>query len=147
METMLQTAKDALLNEGTTFAAVSADGRIRTSDKKGIAPIMQIFREEPSFFEGAVVADLVIGKAAALLLAKGKISQLHTRILSEHAKKSLEDNNIPFSYDTLVPHIVNRTGDGMCPMEQTVLEISDVEEAFLALEAKIAILMAQKQAK
>ena len=32
-----------------------------------------------------------------------------------------------------VPYVINRKGDGMCPMEQSVLEIENVEEGYRIL--------------
>lgn len=57
----------SLLNDGVTFAAVSEKG-IYTSQKRGVAPIIEKIDENPDFFKGASVADRVIGKAAAMLL-------------------------------------------------------------------------------
>ena len=68
---LLEQAKKALEAEGVTFAAVSPSGEQKTSQKKGIAPMMEILAECPDFLQGAAVADQVIGKAAAFLLRKG----------------------------------------------------------------------------
>ena len=59
------------LQQGTTFAAVLSDGRLVTSEKKGIAPMMELLERDASAMEGASVADRVIGRAAAFLLEKG----------------------------------------------------------------------------
>ena len=52
-------------------------------------------------------------------------------------------NEIPFSYEKEVEYIINRTKTGMCPMEQTVLQIEDAEEAYEALKIKLAELSAK----
>ncbi|WMI80751.1 DUF1893 domain-containing protein [Anaerotignum sp. MB30-C6] len=137
-------ARAALAGEGVTFAAVSTQGELRTSTQKGIAPIMEILKSEAQFLEGAYVADKVIGKAAALLLVKGKISHLYAGVMSAHAAEALKENNIPFEYGKSVPYIINRRKDGMCPMEATVLEETNVEEAYLKLQNKLAELRGSK---
>lgn len=114
-------------NNGVTIA----------SDKKGIAPIMDILKENPSALKGAKISDRVIGKAAALLLIKGGISTLHTEIISGHALKILKNSHIRVSYSKKVDYIINRKGDGMCPMENATLDIDNPEEAYTVLEAKL----------
>ncbi|MBR3992234.1 MAG: DUF1893 domain-containing protein, partial [Anaerotignum sp.] len=42
------------------------------------------------------------------------------------------------TYRTEVEYIINRTKTGMCPMEQTVLDVEDAEEAYEALRNKLA---------
>ena len=48
-----------------------------------------------------------------------------------------------YDYEKLVPYIINRTHDGMCPMEQTVYNLTDLNEAFIALKHKQSELMKQ----
>ena len=129
---LLEQAKKALEAEGVTFAAVSPSGEQKTSQKKGIAPMMEILAECPDFLQGAAVADQVIGKAAAFLLRKGG-----AKVISEHALETLQNSGIAVSYGTKVPYIINRNKDGMCPMEQTVLSVTDVEEAYGKLQEKL----------
>ena len=84
-----------------------------------------------------IFADQVIGKAAAFLLRKGGAKYLYAKIISEHALETLKDSGIAVSYGTKVPYIINRKKDGMCPMEQTVLSVTDVEEAYGKLREKL----------
>lgn len=125
---------------------VEKEGNTYTSAQFGIKPLMQFLRENRRFFEGAVVADKVIGKAAALLLIDGGVSEVFGAVMSESAAAFLSAYNVPFGYCELVPMIENRTHTGMCPMEETVLQLSDPSEAFSALEKTIARLM-QKNAQ
>lgn len=111
------------------------------STKQGIAPILELMQLKIHFLNNASVADKVIGKAAALLLIKAGIKELYAGIISEHAVKVLEQNGITVQYDTIVPYIINRRGDGMCPMETTVLEINSPEEAYTALQEKVKQMM------
>ena len=46
------------------------DTELRTDDRRGILPLMQ-WLSDGEFLRGAVVADKVIGKAAAFLLVLG----------------------------------------------------------------------------
>ncbi len=136
MKEQLERAKNALQGE-ITFAAVLADGELITSEKKGIAPLMALLQENPGKLKGACVADRVIGRAAALLMEKAGIAAAYGEITSGHALRAFEKSSIAFSYGKAVEYIINRTRDGMCPMEQAVLQIEDAEEAYLALRQRL----------
>jgi len=132
---LLERAKVLLNDSGASFVAVK-EGEEHISNDKGIAPILKILDETPGFLKGAFVADKVIGKAAALLLQYAGVERLYARTLSQLAVQVLDDSFMTYEYDQLVPNIINRTGDGMCPMELKVLEISDPTEAYKLLSGK-----------
>lgn len=142
MKERLEQAKAALVGE-ITFAAVLADGSLVTSEKKGIAPMMALLAEDVERLKGAVVADRVIGRAAALLMEKGGVAEAYGEVVSSHALDAFEKSKISFSYGREVEYIINRTKTGMCPMEQTVLHIADAEAAYAALKQKLAELSAK----
>lgn len=133
------------LKEGGYSFVLYKDGEWSTSEKRGIAPIMELLSENKELLSGAYVADKVIGKAAAMLLIEGGISYLHAEVISEHATECLQKYNIEFEYQNLVPYIINRTGDGMCPMEETVLNVTDTKIAYNLLQEKIKKMQAAMQ--
>ena len=92
------------------------------------------------------MADKVIGKAAAFLLIKGNVKAVYAEIISNHALDTLQQTDILVQYQKVVPYIINRNKDGMCPMEETVLMMHDAAQAFVALQEKIKWL-AQKNNK
>ena len=125
----LEKAKSILLSSASTIAVVS-NGEVFTSQERGVKPLMFLLKEKKEFLKGASVADKVIGKAAALLMVLGEIKEVHTLIISEPAIKVFEKHNIPCFYDKKVTRIVNRTGDGLCPMETLCLDVENPQEAF-----------------
>lgn len=128
--------KEILENQDYNCVSIRGD-EIYTSNLSGVMPILAKLIENSSFFTGAVVGDIVIGKAAAMLLIYGNVESIYAKVISEQAIPFLEKYQIPFTYDTLVPNILNRNKDGMCPMEQLVLNINDPTEAYLAIFHKI----------
>ena len=86
--------------------------------------------QDPEGLKGAFVADRVIGRAAAFLLVYGEVKGLHAKLISSHAKEVLLRYGLPFEYEEEVPYIKNRRQDGMCPMEQSVLNTENAEKAF-----------------
>lgn len=73
------------------------------------------------------------------------MTAVYAAVLSREAEEALKQHGIQIEADTLVPRIVNRTGDGLCPMETSVLGISDPAEARKAIERRLAELTAQKE--
>lgn len=123
----LETAKNILAEGGYTCVLVKG-GEFLTFNKSGVAPLLELL-ESAKDYSGFHAADRVAGKAAAMLYIKLGIKCVHAQLVSEPAAKAFADNGISLTYDTLVPFINNRTGNGLCPMEQAVVNISDPEQA------------------
>lgn len=104
------------LHEGDTTLVV-ANGEIRTFSRRGIADIYRLYCKEPVFLYGASVADKVVGKGAAALMALGGIKELYADIISIPALKLLEDAGVKVTHSMQVPQIWNRTHSGFCPIE------------------------------
>ena len=113
---------------------------------RGVRPLLQLLENSPETLHGAVLADKIIGKAAAMIAVLGGVAAIHTLTASESALAFLETAGIPAAARRTVPYIVNRTGDGMCPLEQTVREVEDPAAALPLLKATIARLMAANAA-
>lgn len=128
--TDLQIAKNHLA--GQTICLVK-DGNCLFSELSGIAPMMKFIAENTDL-AGYSVADLVVGKAAALLFVKSGIKAVFAKTLSLSGKRILEAHSIPFEYGTLTDKIINRAGTDLCPMEKALKEVEDPEEAYLVLK-------------
>lgn len=118
-----------LRSQGLSFVAVSENDEVFVSNKKGVAPIMELI-EKKTDLKGAAAADKVIGGAAAFLLVKCGVSYVYGEIMSEKAISVLNQYHIPYSYRTLVQYIKNRRGDGLCPMERLCLRVNTPDEAY-----------------
>ncbi len=131
----LEKAKKLLKNGG--FTCVMCKGEtLYTSEKRGVVPVLEKL-EQGIDISGFSVADKVVGKAAAMLFHLAGISCLHTEVISIPAKEFLEKSSIEFSYDILTDKIINRSGDGLCPMETAVMDIDSAEEGFSAIKNKL----------
>jgi len=85
--------------------------------------------------EGTTVFDRVIGNAAALLMKKASCREAYSTVGSEIAAESLERMGIPHYFQTTVPFIINRAGEGMCPFEKASIGKSPGEFYKFAREA------------
>lgn len=112
-----------------------------TSWQDGIKPILSKLAEKKYYFENSVIVDRVVGKAAAMLFVRSKVGYVHANVLSRSAQKILDHYQVSYSFDILVDYIKNRNNTGMCPMEETVLNVEDLDEAFQLLLEKQKLLV------
>ncbi len=117
--------------------------KLHISEKSGVAPMMELI-EAGMDLNGFSAADKVVGKAVALLFVLAGIAEVFAETISSHAIAVLEKHNIPFSYKSAVEKIINRTGDGFCPMESATIDIEDPKEAYEAVKAELEVLKTQK---
>lgn len=127
--TDLDQAKSLLTDN--TCVLVRGD-KVYASQKTGIAPMLD-WIDAGYDLHGFSAADKIVGKAAALLFVLAKIKEVHGEVMSEAGLAVLQAQGIPCSYGALAPYIINRKGDGICPMEQTVQTIDDPKTAYEAL--------------
>lgn len=107
------------------------------SDKRGIMPMMELLAAEKDL-KGYSVADLVVGKAAAILFIKAGVAAVYAKTMSRSAEDILRRYGIPYTRENSAERIRNRQGTGYCPMESAVLDSEDIEEGYRLLAAKIA---------
>ena len=107
-----------------------------TSDLRGVMPIID-FINKGYDLSGASVADLVVGKAAAMLFIKAGIKDVDTIIISKPALKVLEEHHITVKYEKLVDNLINRDKTGLCPFESLVLDVDDVSIAYKLIIEKL----------
>ena len=113
------------------------DGNCLYSESRGIAPMMN-FIEGGANLAGYSVADLVVGKAAALLFVKCGIVRVFAKVLSQSAEKILRLYGIVYEYEALTEKIINRAGTDVCPMEKAVADTDNPEKAYTVLKNKLA---------
>lgn len=111
------------------------------SNDNGIKPVLFRLNENINYFNGLEVADKIIGKASAMLLSLSGVKKVYAHVLSKAGKDIFDKYNIEYEYGQLVEYIINRKGDGMCPMEITVKDIDDLNEAYKALNEKVKSMM------
>ncbi len=103
-------------------------GKISFQDEHGIQPLLIQIKKKG--LKNSIAIDKVIGKAAALLMVYGKVKQVHTNIIAKDAMIVFDRYNIKYSYNEIVDYIQNAKKDGLCPMEQKVVNIDAPKKAY-----------------
>lgn len=129
----IEKAKEILENENRTFVLIN-DTTIHTSDLKGIKPMYLAVTTRQELTQGGVVADRVIGKAAALLAVYGGITSIFALLTTHGAIKVCRENQIDISYTKVVDAIQNRDKTGLCPMEQIAADTNNPEQIVLRIK-------------
>ena len=122
------TIEELALKLGDHSLLVYKDGNITFQDEHGIQPLLIQIKKKG--LKNAIAVDKVIGKAAALLMVYGKVKQVHTNIIAKDAIPVFEKYKVEYSYNEVVDYIQNNKKDGLCPMEQKVLNINSPKKAY-----------------
>ena len=119
--------------------ALCKNGELLTSDKRGVSP-MADYLTEGRDLSGFSAADVIVGKAAAMLFIKAGIKEIYAEVISTSAEKLLKKHAIPFSFGSETEKILNRDKTGICPMENAVSDTDDTEEGFKRISEKLMLL-------
>ncbi|MGI6145577.1 MAG: DUF1893 domain-containing protein [Clostridia bacterium] len=130
----LEKAKQMIKDGKASCVIIKNDKIIRTLSGQGVSPLLLIYENEPEILQGAFVVDKVIGKAAAILLVLGGAKGVYGLIMSAAARDYLGAHGYQVNFGKIINSIVNRTGDGMCPLENSVLDIDNPEIGYHMLK-------------
>lgn len=131
----LKKAKKLLVSEG--YTCVLTDGAAaHASTRRGVKPLVD-FLQSGTDFTGFYAADKVVGRATAYLYVLLGVKALYAQVISNPAAAVLAEHGITVQYGTLVPNIINRAGDGICPFEGAVMEIHTPQDAYTAILEKM----------
>lgn len=122
------------LLSGGNFTCVLCKGDTSyTSTGKGVSPMLT-FLENSTELRGFSAADKIVGKAAAMLFVCAGVTEVFAEVMSKAAVNYLNERGIACSYGVLTDKIINRKGDGLCPMELAVMDIEDEKLGFSAIK-------------
>ena len=118
----MQQLIDILHSTACSLVVKTRSGEVTSYDKKGVRDLVWLLDNEPERLRHAILADKVIGKAAAGLIVQGGVATVYADVMSRLALPLLDEANISYSYGQLVDRIVIPEGDNRCPLESIVAE-------------------------
>lgn len=127
-------AVDRLLHERCS-CVVRNGGEERIFRERGVKDLYRLLREEPEFLRGAFVADKVVGKAAAALMILGGVEAVFAGVISTPARELFRRAGMEAACTEEVPHIINRTRTGWCPLETRCFFLTTPEACLAQIEA------------
>lgn len=136
-----QKAKELLISGGYTCVLCKGE-TVYTTYKRGVGFLLELL-ERGTDVRGFSAADKVVGKGAAWLYVLLGIRSVYAGVMSRGAAELLAHYRIPASFENCPDHIINRTGTGICPIEQAVTDCSDPEQALKSIRLTLDRLQSQ----
>ena len=104
--------------------------QVRIFWQRGVKDLHNLYTTEPDYLCGAEVADKVIGRAAATLMIMGGVKSVYADTMSALALDLFSKSDVVVSYGQIVPHIINRSKSGLCPLESATKDVDSLEQIF-----------------
>ena len=123
----MEKALKYLEEKGCTCVATNGTN-LYFSHLRGVAPLLAWYDEKVNI-SGYSVADKVVGKGASFLYALLGVKEVYAKIISRSALQVLRRYGIEVEYFELADYIINRKGDGRCPIETALDTTCDKEGA------------------
>jgi len=121
---------DRLAETGDRLAIIKDGSVLFTSREPGIQPLLEAIHSiSAAELRDSQVADTVVGKAGALLMAHAEVAFVAGRVMSTIGTDTLRAHRIPFHAKTVVPAILGRHANRQCPFEKAVAGINDPHRA------------------
>lgn len=136
MKNEAETARLLLYSEDCTCVFVG-NGKKLICRERGISPLLKLYENKKSL-SGFFAADKIVGCAAAYLYVLLNPQGIYADVISEPAEKILAEHKIPYSAKTVTPLIINRRGDGPCPMEEAVSNAKNPLDAAKKIKKKFS---------
>lgn len=112
---------DEFLTSDDMLRVYEEDRLIFSSDKDGLLPLLGYIDKFATSHRQIKIFDKIMGNAAALLSIQAGCREVYSPIGSALAIRTLENHGIKYHLSEVVPHIQNRSGEDMCPMEKLSL--------------------------
>ena len=125
--TNLDKVIDILHKTNASLVVCYANEEIKKYYQNRIKDIKEILQNDKNALKGAVIADKVIGKVAASILAIAGVKEIYADVISEFAIPVLEKYNVKYEYKKIVEYIRNNDNTGMCPMENKYKDEQNIE--------------------
>lgn len=129
-------ARDILVKNGYTCVLCRENEEFH-SNLRGVRPLIDLL-ESGKDFSGFSAADKTVGLGAAHLYLLLGVRSVWARVISLSARELLEKGGIEVFFEEEVPYIINRQGNGRCPIETAVSDIACPAEALRVIKETLS---------
>lgn len=123
-----------ILNADNLSLVVLNHDSLSRYNGRGVSDLVELVRNEPERLNGAIVADKMVGRAAAALMVRGGVKAVFTNLISTPARAMLDKAGVMVMATEEVPQILNRDRSGQCPIDASLNEAETIEECVQILE-------------
>ena len=107
------------------------------SNSKGVRPHLEAIDTLGSRLKGSLMADKIVGRAAALLILYCGAMEVHAGVITRGGREVLERSGVKLFIGEETEHIKMVDGRIYCPFEAMVQGIDDPEKAYHAILEKM----------
>ncbi|MEG1242667.1 MAG: ECF transporter S component [Oscillospiraceae bacterium] len=129
------------LENGSSCLVIKNKEIVYSGEGRGVKPLIELYENHPELLSDAFVIDKIIGRAAAVILILGGAKKAFGEVMSDGAIELLQKNGITAQFDKRVDTILNRAGNGMCPLEKASLDCEDYAQCYENIKKTISELM------
>ena len=125
-----------ILNANSHSLVVLRDDEMQTYNDRGVQDLVLLVTNEPERLNDAIVADKMVGKAAASLMVAGGVREVYTNLICRSALEVFRKAGIAVHAKQVVEQILNRDRSGQCPIDALLNETDDVEQCVEILQGR-----------
>ena len=133
----LELARGVLSTTDSSIVVISYGKIWKKKKGDGIKPILEVIEEMGEDIHGYVIGDRILGRASALLCRYAKAQGVYSPQGTKTGIALMIMGGVPCQVDELIPQIMNRNGDGLCPFEKMLKDVDTPEEAYKILKDKV----------
>ncbi|MDR0671312.1 MAG: DUF1893 domain-containing protein [Oscillospiraceae bacterium] len=122
-------ARVALTRGEKTFVIVGENKLLYHSDKRGLRPLLELIDSDPSRLEGSIVGDRIVGRAAALLLIRGRVKAVFAQLIADEAIDLLQRHGVLPTWQETIPYVVERDMTSRYKLDLYLKEVEDPQRA------------------
>jgi hypothetical protein len=111
-----------------------------SSNESGVKPLLDYYQLNGISKSPLIVIDKIMGRGAVLLAKMINASEIVTPIISKDALELARYYHMKVSYEEVVEYIINRSKTGRCPIESSVLGITDTNVGYTRIIAALQLL-------
>jgi len=138
MQADLNIAKQRLSQKNLSLVIVKNSRVLFETESHGISGLLKAVKQLQDNMAGSSVADRIVGRAAALLLAYSGVVAVFAVTVSDGGIEVLKNNHVFHEFGRRVPRILDSKKVDVCPFERLVDKFSDPKEAYEELKARCA---------
>ncbi len=116
------------LNANSLSLLVRNHGITSHHNNRGVEDLLTLLQNEPERLKGAVVADKMIGKAAAAIMVVGGVKTVYTNLICTPARELFETAGVTVVAKEEVPQILNRDKTAQCPIDSRLNDALTAKE-------------------